>query len=169
MATRKRDRAVAIVVVIFFVMTSFGLSLILIWQESSNNGNSTTTGTVGTDLAGFKPVPNVTQLKVTDLQKGTGKAVDENSTVSVYYTGAIAATGVIFSSTDSSGTDTPASFALNEVITGWRIGMIGMKVGGVRQLLIPADLAYGADPPSGSGIPPNAALVFDVTLLSVSK
>jgi FKBP-type peptidyl-prolyl cis-trans isomerase FkpA len=42
-----------------------------------------------------------------------------------------------------------------------------MKVGGTRRLLIPAALAYGANPPAGSGIPPNADLVFDITLVAV--
>ena len=47
--------------------------------------------------------------------------------------------------------------------------MPGMKVGGTRRLLIPAALAYGATPPSGSGIPANADLVFDVTLHKISQ
>ena len=50
-----------------------------------------------------------------------------------------------------------------------QLGIPGMKVGGTRRLLIPASEAYGASPPSGSNIPANAPLVFDVTLLAVKS
>jgi FKBP-type peptidyl-prolyl cis-trans isomerase len=83
----------------------------------------------------------------------------------VDYTGAVAATGTIFES--SLDTGQPANFPLSGVIKGWQEGIPGMKEGGKRRLIIPADLAYGA---SGNGtIPPNAALVFDVTLISVGQ
>jgi peptidylprolyl isomerase len=84
----------------------------------------------------------------------------------VLYTGAVADTGVIFQSSLDSG-PSPVTFALNQVIIGWQDGIPGMKVGGVRQLLIPAAEAYGTNPPANSGIPANAALVFNVTLLAV--
>lgn len=176
--TRKRERVFAIVVAILFVITSLGLSLLLIWQNAhpsstnnsatSGNGNSATT-VVGSKLSGFTPVPSasVTSLKTTDLKVGTGQVATPSSTVSVYYTGAVASTGTIFQSTSTTGQT--ATFPLDQVIKGWSLGIPGMKVGGTRQLLIPADEAYGADPPSGSGIPANAALVFNVTLVSISK
>ena len=53
------------------------------------------------------------------------------------------------------------------MIRGWDIGVVGMRVGGQRRLVIPPDLAYGNQPPPGPGIPPNATLVFDVTLNAV--
>jgi FKBP-type peptidyl-prolyl cis-trans isomerase len=77
----------------------------------------------------------------------------------------VASTGTIFQS--SLDTGQPVTFALNQVIKGWSEGVPGMKEGGVRRLLIPADKAYGANPPQGSNIPPNADLVFDITLVSV--
>jgi FKBP-type peptidyl-prolyl cis-trans isomerase len=88
--------------------------------------------------------------------------VKASDTITVDYTGAVAATGIIFQSSLDSGQQ--ATFALKQVIPGWTQGIPGMKVGGTRRLLIPANLAYGANPPSGSGIPANAALVFDVTV-----
>lgn len=176
-ATRKRDRVFSIVVAALFVVTSLGLSLLLIWQNTHQNNatnNSSASGSktnstvvVGSKLSGFTPVSNVPSLKETDQKLGTGQAAASGDTVTVYYTGAIATTGVIFQSTSTTGQ--PATLSLNSVIAGWAQGIPGMKVGGTRQLLIPADEAYGANPPSGSGIPANVPLVFNVTLLSVSK
>jgi FKBP-type peptidyl-prolyl cis-trans isomerase len=183
---RKRERIFAISLAVLFFVTSFGFSFLVIWEdhvnnESSNNttnqtsssGNSSTNNTTtpatkleGTALSGFTPVSEVPSLKITDLKVGTGSAVTANDSVTVDYTGAVAATGIIFQSSLDSGQ--PVTFPLNQVIKGWTEGIPGMKVGGERQLLIPASLAYGSNPPSGSGIPPNANLVFDVTLHKIN-
>lgn len=172
---RRRDRIFALVITVLFIMTSFGLSLILIWQNSQNNNSTTattstgsTSGTVGTLLSGFKPVSNVTSLQAIDEKVGTGAVVKSGSTVSVFYTGAVAASGIIFSST-ASNNGQPVSISLSQVIEGWQLGIPGMKVGGIRQLIIPANEAYGANPPANSSIPANAALVFNITLESVGK
>jgi FKBP-type peptidyl-prolyl cis-trans isomerase len=62
---------------------------------------------------------------------------------------------------------TPFSFVLGagQVIKGWDQGVVGMKVGGTRRLIVPPDLAYGST--GQNGIPANATLVFEITLLSV--
>jgi FKBP-type peptidyl-prolyl cis-trans isomerase len=93
--------------------------------------------------------------------------VKAGDTVTVDYTGAVAATGVIFQSSKDTGQ--PVSFSLDGVIKGWTDGLPGMKVGGTRRLIIPAGQAYGANPPAGSGIPANAPLVFDITLYKVGS
>jgi FKBP-type peptidyl-prolyl cis-trans isomerase len=62
----------------------------------------------------------------------------------------------------------PISFPLDGVIRGWSEGLVGMKVGGRRTLVIPGDMAYGANPPPGAGIAPNETLVFTVDLVDVS-
>ena len=121
----------------------------------------------GTKLSGFTPVSQVDTLQKIDLEVGTGKEVKPGDTVTVDYTGALAADGTIFQS--SLDTGQPVSFSLDGVIKGWTEGIPGMKEGGKRRLIIPAELAYGGNPPQGSGIPPNAALVFDVTLHSVGQ
>lgn len=117
-------------------------------------------------LAGFTPVAHVAELQKIDLKVGTGAEATAGSTVSVQYTGAVAATGVVFQSSKDFGTD-PITFPLSGVIKGWTDGIPGMKIGGTRRLVIPAAQAYGANPPGGSGIPANADLVFDVELVGV--
>ena len=167
--TRKRDRIFALFGAILFFVTAIGLSVAVIWQMSQGNdsgtGSAKTQTVAGTQLSNFTPVSDVTELKSTDTKVGSGQAAKAGDTVTVEYTGAIAANGVIFQSTKDSGQ--PVAISLDQVIEGWKEGIPGMKVGGERRLLIPANLAYGENPPSGSGIPANAALVFDITLVSI--
>lgn len=120
----------------------------------------------GTTLQNFTPTSSIPQLQTIDTVAGTGAVVPAGASVTVNYTGAVAATGTIFQSSFDTGQ--AVTFSLDGVIAGWTQGIPGMKVGGTRRLLIPASLAYGANPPSGSGIPANADLVFDVTLISVN-
>jgi FKBP-type peptidyl-prolyl cis-trans isomerase FkpA len=106
----------------------------------------------------------------TDLRVGTGAEAAAGRTVSVNYTGWLYAPtqpeqkGQQF---DTSAGRGPFSFTLGagRVIQGWERGVPGMRVGGVRRLVIPPDLAYGSQ--GTPGIPPNATLVFDVELLAV--
>ena len=99
---------------------------------------------------------------------GTGTEAAPGNRATVAYTGWL----YDLSKTDGKGTqfDSSASFTFTlgagAVIQGWDRGVAGMKVGGQRRLVIPPELAYGSSSP-GPGIPPNATLVFDITLLSV--
>lgn len=119
----------------------------------------------GKALTGFTAVASIPNLDCQDLTPGTGEEVKSGATVTVDYTGAVAATGTIFQSSKDTGQT--VSFPLANVIAGWTQGVPGMKVGGTRRLLIPASLAYGSNPPHGSGIPANADLVFDITLHAI--
>jgi FKBP-type peptidyl-prolyl cis-trans isomerase len=121
----------------------------------------------GTNLANFKAGCTISKLETIDTVVGSGQTVAGSDTVTVDYTGAVVATGVIFQSSKDTGK--PVTFPLSGVIPGWTQGVPGMKVGGTRRLLIPAALAYGANPPQGSGIPANANLVFDITLHAITK
>jgi len=110
--------------------------------------------------------PAPAKLVIKDLVKGTGPAAKVGQTVTVNYVGVLYKTGKEFDSSWKTGQ--PTSFPLSNggLIAGWVQGIPGMKVGGRRELIIPANLAYGAQ---GRGtIPPNAPLVFVVDLLSVS-
>jgi len=115
----------------------------------------------------FTPIDKITELTKIDLKVGDGAEVQAGATITAHYTGAVAATGTVFQSSKDFGR--PISFGLNQVIKGWTDGVPGMKVGGVRRLLIPADQAYGASPPPGSGIPANGDLVFDIELVAIDS
>lgn len=121
----------------------------------------------GKQLEGFTPVTEVSELQKIDTVAGDGAEVKAGDTVTVDYTGAVAATGTIFQSSKDTGQ--PVTFSLDGVIKGWTEGVPGMKVGGTRRLVIPAEMAYGANPPAGSGIPANAPLVFDITLYAIGE
>lgn len=171
MARSISQRVIALVLAFVFLATSVGIGLLVAWQAFSGDGENSATNTeqqvlAGTKLEGFEPVDNVDELKIADIQEGEGKETKASDTVVVDYTGALASTGVIFESSKDVGQ--PVSFPLQGVIKGWSEGLVGMKEGGVRRLVIPAELAYGDTPPQGSSIPPGAALVFDVTLYAVT-
>ena len=107
----------------------------------------------------------VTELQIIDLVVGTGAEAATGQVVSVHYTGWLA-DGTKFDSSLDQGD--PFSFPLGEgrVIQGWDQGVVGMKVGGKRRLIIPPELAYGEEGFSNV-IPPNAELTFEVELLVV--
>src|ERR1019366_882956 len=90
-----------------------------------------------------------------DRVVGTGPAVTTSDTVSVQYVGVAWSTGKQFDASWNDGSGQPVTFALSGVIPGWTAGMVGMKAGGRRELIIPPNLAYGANPQAGSGIAAN--------------
>ena len=106
-----------------------------------------------------------TSLVIKDIAVGTGAQALATSTVTTHYTGYGLNTKQKFDSSWDRGQ--PISFGLNQVIQGWSQGIPGMKVGGRRLLIIPGDLAYGANPPAGGTIQPNEPLVFVVDLTAV--
>ena len=108
-------------------------------------------------------------LKYTDTVEGKGAEAKPGQTVTVHYTGWLDQGGEKGKKFDSSlDRNDPFSFSLGggQVIRGWDEGVAGMKIGGKRTLVIPAELGYGAQG-AGGVIPPNATLIFDVELLGV--
>ncbi len=109
---------------------------------------------------------DVTALEITDMVVGAGPEAKTGQQVSVHYTGWLT-NGQKFDS--SKDRNQPFGFKLGggQVIKGWDQGVVGMKVGGKRKLLIPPSLGYGARGFPGA-IPPNATLHFEVELLKVT-
>lgn len=107
----------------------------------------------------------MSSVEITDLEVGSGPEAASGHTVAVHYTGWLQDGSKFDSSVDRG---TPFEFALGgrQVIEGWDRGVVGMKVGGKRKLVIPPELGYGARG-AGGVIPPNATLVFEVELLEV--
>jgi FKBP-type peptidyl-prolyl cis-trans isomerase FkpA len=126
----------------------------------------------GSDDGGNGPTPPPANVPFsqTDLVTGSGTVATTGRFLTVHYTGWLYSA----SGTDNKGTQFDSSVGTNpygftlglgSVIRGWDLGLVGMRVGGQRRLVIPPDLAYGA---AGRGsIPPNATLVFDVELVNV--
>jgi len=121
----------------------------------------------GTKLHGFDPRDEaVKELEIIDVEVGTGEEVKPGATITAHYTGALVKNGIIFQSSHDFGN--PISFGLDQVIKGWTYGVPGMKVGGTRRLVIPAEQAYGASSPA-KNIPANSDLVFDIDLVAVPR
>ena len=104
-------------------------------------------------------------LKYIELEEGTGATPEPGQTVVVHYTGTLE-NGKKFDSSRDRNTPFEFKIGIGQVIKGWDEGLSTMKVGGRRQLIIPADLGYGSRG-AGGVIPPNATLLFDVELLGV--
>jgi FKBP-type peptidyl-prolyl cis-trans isomerase len=111
------------------------------------------------------PITGPTTLQITDVTVGTGAAAASGDTVTINYIGAFL-DGTVFDSSFSRGVPFTFQLGVNAVIKGFDQGIVGMKVGGRRVLVIPSDLAYGA---AGQGsIPPNTPLQFQVDLVSIA-
>ena len=113
---------------------------------------------------------NIQGMKVEILRQGTGEGAKAGDNISVNYTGTLPDGTKFDSSVDPSfGHVAPFSYTLgqNQVIQGWELGLLGMKVGEKRRLTIPPELGYGAAgrPPV---IPPNATLIFEIDMLSIN-
>jgi len=125
--------------------------------------NATDLKTEPKPAAGTSPAP--TTLVMKDLVTGSGPAAVASSTVNVQYVGTNYTDGKVFDASWEHGGQ-PISFALSGVIPGFAQGIVGMKVGGRRELVIPPDLGYG---PQGSppAVGPNETLVFVIDLVGV--
>ena len=171
---RIRRRVLTIAGSAIVVVAAVALVIVL----SDNSSTSTTSATTTKPCVDFNDTlpPNApevtmpvgqlpTSLVVQDLVTGSGTPVAPADSVTVNYIGVSCSTGKIF---DSSWTNGKAvTFPLNQVITGWSQGLVGMQPNGRRLLVIPADLGYGS---SGQGsIAPDESLIFVVDLISASK
>jgi FKBP-type peptidyl-prolyl cis-trans isomerase len=109
-------------------------------------------------------VTTASGLKYVDEVVGTGESPSPGRTVSVHYTGRLE-NGTVFDSSAKRGVPFDFQIGTGGVIKGWDEGVMSMKVGGKRKLIIPPSLGYGSQ--DKGSIPPNSTLIFDVELLAV--
>lgn len=123
-------------------------------------------------VAALAVADSVESLQMTDLVEGSGETAQPGQIAVVHYTGWLYdadgedGRGEKFDSSVDRGEPFRFPLGAGRVIQGWDQGVVGMKVGGKRRLVIPPDLAYG-DRGAGGVIPPGATLVFDVELLGL--
>jgi FKBP-type peptidyl-prolyl cis-trans isomerase len=110
-------------------------------------------------------VTTTSGLQYVDLVVGSGREAHAGETAIVHYTGTLT-DGTKFDSSKDRNAPFPFPLGAGRVIKGWDEGVKGMKIGGIRKLVIPPQLGYGSRG-AGSAIPPNATLIFEVELLDL--
>ncbi len=176
--TRVHERFFAGFGAFLFLASACTLTIYVIMQSSSssNTANSTaqqppacsdsqTEPTLAAPSA-YVPTGPINSLQVTDLTNGTGPAAKDGDCLVVKYYGTLATNGKVFDQNFNQPTAFAFTLGKGQVIQGWDKGLVGMKVGGTRRLVIPAAQAYGSQSPS-SAIPANSNLVFVVKLLRI--
>jgi FKBP-type peptidyl-prolyl cis-trans isomerase len=103
-------------------------------------------------------------LRYQDLRVGDGAIAETGMTAVVHYTGRFT-DGRKFDSSHDRGEPYPVRIGAGTVIRGWDLGLVGMRVGGLRKLICPPEYAYGAE--GREGIPPNATLIFELELVDL--
>jgi FKBP-type peptidyl-prolyl cis-trans isomerase len=157
----------ALVVAVGFLF--FGPNVLRPFQGTSAHVQSTTTPSMATSsdsLGAGVPQQLPTTLTVTDEVVGTGPAAKAGDTVTVNYIGALP-DGTIFDASSKHGQAFTFPLGQGQVIPGWDKGLVGMKVGGKRTLIIPPDMAYGSR--DLGVIPPNSTLIFQVELVKIGQ
>lgn len=176
-----KQRIAWLLITVLFVVTGLGVGVYAFWANThppkpedsyikcqkgakAPNQQPLDGKVEGAKLADFNPPKKASYLTCIDYVVGTGATVTSaQATVTVQYVGALASNGVIFDSSFDTGQ--PLTIQLIQVIKGWGEGLLGMKVGGMRRLFIPAQYGYGQQ--ALQGIPANSDLVFDVRLVNV--
>ena len=151
----------------------FAVLLPLTFAACLNGTEPVTFPNIPIESTNFAPALNVnlaastktsTGLYYRDITVGTGAAVATGQQATITYVGQLA-NGATFDQSNPSNPTFPFVLGAGQVIPGFDQGVLGMKVGGVRQLIIPPELGYGAA--SNGAIPGNSVLVFSVTLVSI--
>lgn len=106
------------------------------------------------------------ELRAEILREGTGEGAKNGDKVSVHYVGVLE-DGTKFDSSLDRGQPFVFTLGAGQVIRGWDLGVVGMKVGEIRRLFIPSEFGYG-ERGAGDSIPPNANLIFEVELLEIN-
>ncbi len=155
-AAKQRNQRLLIGGIILVVLVVIGYFALTALQNRNSTSSSTGSGQATTSSSGLQMIDEVV---------GSGQEAKTGDTVSVNYTGWLA-DGTKFDSSYDRNQAFDFTLGAGDVIKGWDEGVVGMKVGGKRKLVIPPDLAYGAGgyPPV---IPANATLTFEVDLVAI--
>lgn len=113
-----------------------------------------------------KTETQATELKIEDIEEGTGETVESGDSVVIHYKGTLT-DGSTFDSSYDRGEPFETQIGVGHVIEGWDKGVVGMKAGGKRKLTIPPEMGYGEQ--AVGPIPANSTLIFEVELLEVLK
>lgn len=146
-----------------------GLVLVIIFVLIMNYNNSNTSNQVQDSLNNQSQTNNdsfVEELIIEDLQEGDGDVVQVGDTATFHYVGTLKSDDSQFDSSRDRDQPFTTQIGVGQVIKGWDQGIPGMRVGGVRRLTIPYELAYG-EQGTGDAIPPRSDLVFEVELLDI--
>lgn len=163
--SRRRRRIVQVLVLVAVVAGVIGVSVIFGGGDDDDEpGTAQDTTKPEVEIPEGDPP---TELRVDDLEVGEGDEVAVGDTVEVHYVGVLFDGGEEFDASWDRGQPFSFTVGAGGVIQGWDDGVVGMKVGGRRRLVIPPELAYGES--GQSGIPPDSTLVFVIDLLSVEK
>ncbi|HPR09503.1 MAG TPA: FKBP-type peptidyl-prolyl cis-trans isomerase [Candidatus Saccharibacteria bacterium] len=178
--TRTRDRIFAGLGAILFLVTSLAFTGFAIFESSRNNTDplASQTETVACTMDApaaealaapevFTPQGAVTDLQITDIVPGSGAAAKAGDCLQMKYYGTLASNGTLFDENFTKPTSLQMQLGAKQVITGWEEGLVGLKEGGTRRLVIPAGKAYGSQ--AQGTIPANSDLVFVVKLVKIKK
>lgn len=181
----KRDRFFALFGAILFLVTASTLTILVVWQMASNGNASTADNNKNTGNASqtacednqaeptfdkpevFKPEGDVTKVEATDLEVGTGDTIRTGDCIVTKYFGSLAKDGTVFDENFTKPTGFAFNYNMGSVVPGFDEGLQGMKVGGMRRIVIPSNKGYGAQ--ANGAIPANSDLVFVVKVLRVQK
>lgn len=149
-AKRRNQQRLIIIVSVFVIIGA--IAAIVYFKSKSNQpaGELTTTAS---------------GLQYQDLTVGTGQEAKTGDTVSVHYVGTLE-DGTKFDSSRDRNEPFQVTIGAGNVIKGWEEGLVGMRVGGTRKLIVPPELGYG-NQAVGDVIPANATLIFEIELLSI--
>ncbi len=179
--TKLRDRIFAGFGAILFLVTASALTIAVIYDSVTNkNDTPPTTSQVACAPDGsivtnetlpapevYKPDGKVTTLQSTDIEAGSGEAAKTGDCLQMKYYGTLASDGTMFDENFTKKTLFQFQLGQGQVIPGWDQGLVGMKVGETRRLVIPSSLAYG--PQAQGSIPADSDLVFVVKLVAIKQ
>jgi FKBP-type peptidyl-prolyl cis-trans isomerase len=151
---------------IVFIIIAVGVIIGAMWYNNSSNQATQQAANDQAAIAAQQQQQLMSELNIKDTVVGTGTVAADGDTLSVLYTGTLD-NGKVFDASSLHGNQ-PFTFVLGvgNVIQGWDLGLVGMKVGGTREPTIPSDLGYGSQ--ANGPIPASSTLHFTIQLLGVS-